>query len=394
LSSFYLTISGVTDEITSSNLFLSSAIDTLSSFYVNLSTYTDSVSAVTDHLISLNVVLSSNIDTLSASLEICSSITDSISASRIIFGDHTIGSDGTIIISPSSRLIVSTISAGDSGSVANIWSFDEAGITTIPGRVESEGTICLAPTGQLVISTISADGVGVSDWIFAKDGELTLPGVIKSEKTVYVAPSGDFIVSTISADGGGLITSKWIFDKEGELTIPGLIKSENTITVAPSGDMIISTTNADGSKTFNWIFDKEGALSIPGAVKYATNPEDGGPYAQPIDLDISLSVQKLNSGTYNLPDGDEGQIMHFVPKSLATGDTSTQIYIANARYWIIDPSGYGGRKIAVTSPFYWMPWVLSNHRLDPVYDIFPSIAVAIFTDGAWNISTGGRNWYW
>lgn len=160
------------------------------------------------------------------------------------------------------------------------------------------------------------------------------------------------------------------------------LQSNGTITISPSSEFIISTHNSDNSKTNNWVFDSEGVLNIPGTVIYSSDT------ATQL-LDTSLSVQKLNSGTYTLPDGAEGQIMHFVPCSNTAGDTLTQIYIENARFWVIDNLGH---KFAVASEFYWIPWVLNNHRLDPVYDIFPSIATAIFTDGAWNISTGGRNW--
>ena len=167
---------------------------------------------------------------------------------------------------------------------------------------------------------------------------------------------------------------------------PDEIHGRGTLTISPSSNLLIQTSDSINSKI--WSFDNSGQLTLPGNLIFSVDPTDGGPYTSPVELDVTLSVQKLNSGIYNLPDGVEGQIMYFVPKSNSVGDTSTQVYISNARYWIIDGLGH---KLAVTSSIYWVPWILHDHRLDPVYDIMPTITTAIFTDGAWNISTGGRD---
>ena len=250
------------------------------------------------------------------------------------------------------------------------------------------------------ILTLSADNVSLSaSYLLNSSDILTLSADYASLSASYLLNSSDILSlseNIISLSGNvldlnslsvtvDLLSATGILDSYIKFS-PDEIHGRGTLTISPSSNLLIQTSDSINSKI--WSFDNSGQLTLPGNLIFSVDPTDGGPYTSPVELDVTLSVQKLNSGIYNLPDGVEGQIMYFVPKSNSVGDTSTQVYISNARYWIIDGLGH---KLAVTSSIYWVPWILHDHRLDPVYDIMPTITTAIFTDGAWNISTGGRD---
>jgi hypothetical protein len=109
-------------------------------------------------------------------------------------------------------------------------------------------------------------------------------------------------------------------------------------------------------------------------------------------LDLNKSVQKLTDGYYSLADGEEGQIMYFVPKTGVTegqGENDVNILIANVRQFS------GGTATVQNNS--WLPFfqnaIMDSGGETPTPAAFgaSTIAYAIFTDGAWNVFGGGMD---
>jgi len=271
-------------------------------------------------------------------------------------------------------------------------------ILSLSANVSSLTASYLLNTGDIL--TLSANNTSLSAGYLLNTGDiLTLSANNTSLSAGYLLNSSDILslsANIISLSGNvlglnslsvtvDLISATGILDSHINFLTDEIL-GRGSLTISPSSNLLIQTSDSINTKT--WSFDCSGQLTLPGTLIFSSAAANGGPYVSPIELDLSLSVQKLNSGIYRLSNGSEGQIMYFVPKTNSVGDTSTQVYIPNARYWIIDGLGH---KFAVSSSIYWVPWILRDHRLDPVYDILPTITTAIFTDGAWNVSTGGRD---
>lgn len=100
----------------------------------------------------------------------------------------------------------------------------------------------------------------------------------------------------------------------------------------------------------------------------------------PTAIDLTKSVNKLTEGEYTLADGIEGQIMYLVPQ---TGATINGIYIVIENVRILND---------MTSPAA----IINNPAYYPFSDAGVTwnnnIATLIFTDGAWNVSTGAMDY--
>lgn len=184
-----------------------------------------------------------------------------------------------------------------------------------------------------------------------------------------------------------ILSSTGIADSFIEFGLDAL-SGRDTLTISASSEVIIQT-----NQIYNWVFNASGGLVLPGNLMYTTGPSSGHPYTSPIELDLSTTVQKINSGFYHLKNGYEGQIMYFVPRPNSLGDVYAEIRIDNVRYWTTDKNSL--IRTAAQGSMYWIPWMLRSHllegpnyALDASYDLFPTVATAIFTDGAWNLSTG------
>ena len=166
------------------------------------------------------------------------------------------------------------------------------------------------------------------------------------------------------------------------------LSGRDTLILSASSEVVIQV-----NQTHNWVFNASGGLVLAGGLAFSTGPSASLPYTSPVELDMSTTVQKINTGYYHLKNGYEGQIMYFVPKPNSLGDFYTQIRVDNVRYWSTDAVSL--IRTPAQGSMYWIPWMLRSHRLDannyqmdPTYDLFPTVATAIFTDGAWNLSTG------
>jgi hypothetical protein len=137
-------------------------------------------------------------------------------------------------------------------------------------------------------------------------------------------------------------------------------------------DSITIRTDYDGADHV-WDFGANGVLVMPGATvqgtHFAVNDDSS---VSP--LDITRAVQKLANGEYSLADGAEGQIMYFVPQTGAT-PSGVGVRIANAR--VVTDSNSEVRENNLFLPFS-----------GSVASRLNNVVTLIFTDGAWNLSTG------
>ena len=138
--------------------------------------------------------------------------------------------------------------------------------------------------------------------------------------------------------------------------------------------------SADVNNLNSWLFGTDASLTLPGVVKHSTIEKTGGAGSETSTaLDLTKSVQVLVSAdadddSWSLADGVEGQIMYFVPKG--AGLNNHYINIANVRYF-----SEGGYTVGSRS---WIPFQIDdNLRAED----WRSLAVAVFTDGAWNTDT-------
>jgi hypothetical protein len=181
--------------------------------------------------------------------------------------------------------------------------------------------------------------------------------------------SNEISSALFALDETGLITSNISFSANQVIGKNGIILSP------------------DKNSNNLWSFNSDGELGLPGPLVFKTFIDSGGGSRElPELLDISKSVLVLGTGFYILPEGKEGQIIYFVPRTNVKGDFATQIYIANARFWYM----LNGQKTSAEGPMFWVPWDLVLDYLDPYDGILPSVVTAIFTEGAWNLSQGGR----
>jgi hypothetical protein len=147
----------------------------------------------------------------------------------------------------------------------------------------------------------------------------------------------------------------------------------------------ISTTDSSGitvaqATTITSDLTVGGDITLDGVVKHSTIEKTGGAGSETSTaLDLAKSVQVLvsadgNDDSWSLADGVEGQIMYFVPKG--AGLNNHYINIANVRYF--SEGGY------TVGPKSWIPFQIDdNLRAED----WRSLAVAVFTDGAWNTDT-------
>lgn len=305
-----------------------------------------------------------------------------------------------------------------SGSIgANIskagytWTFGTDSDLTIPGDIvsnssftvisEIEGTssgVYLDGTdgsGNVILfatndSIIRSDNNGTfKDWIFGSDGTTTFPVGVSIDNQ-----NGDpFVI--IRADEGKSLTLQAQGNVSGGAGI--LWQSDNDFS-ANTGTASVGVSNSiDGrakvtfqvtsydpagtaNRTKTWTFDEDGTTTLPGVVKHSTIEKTGGAGSETSTaLDLTKSVQVLVSAdtdddSWSLADGVEGQIMYFVPKG--AGLNNHYINIANVRYF-----SEGGYTVGSRS---WIPFQIDdNLRAED----WRSLAVAVFTDGAWNTDT-------
>jgi hypothetical protein len=296
-------------------------------------------------------------------------------------------------------------------------------------RNDTNANLNLVSALDLTITTNESDVT--KEWAFGRDGSLTLPGTLTLADSISFGSSNgyealvdeggtlylkgtdsdnDIIVRT-NASGGG--QNDFIFGKDASLTLPGAVVSTpespagGTDLVGEAATIIVTNgPNLNWNSTgvfanginFTFIVDGSGnatvvvndggtghtvgeTFSLGGVHVGGTSPADDVNFEitsiveSRTALSLTKQVQILEDGFYTLADGDEGQIMYFVPASGTT--TGTYVNVANAR--IID---VGNTDLPVDDTEYsWTPFFGETEA--PT-----TIAMAIFADGAWCLRGG------
>ena len=247
------------------------------------------------------------------------------------------------------------------------WTFDEDGSLTIPGDIQSENDVNI---------TVNNQDSSNYTWNFGNTGGLTLPsGTVSIGNPDGVGP--EFIVAAADTQTGMLVSGSGLASISWVDTYP-TPTSASQLAIDSYGVRLAAS--ADVNNLNSWLFGTDASLTLPGVVKHSTIEKTGGAGSETSTaLDLTKSVQVLVSAdadddSWSLADGVEGQIMYFVPKG--AGLNNHYINIANVRYF--SEGGY------TVGPKSWIPFQIDdNLRAED----WRSLAVAVFTDGAWNTDT-------
>jgi hypothetical protein len=169
-----------------------------------------------------------------------------------------------------------------------------------------------------------------------------------------------------AGDTGWLAVARGIKFKDGSLLSTASGATGATGTAGPAGPS--GLPGADGARGLTGVTGPEGPQGPAGA--------SGGPLSvsapAPERLDLKFQVFALKSGNYLLPEGKEGDIVHFVMTDDADISAIT-IIVSNLRYT-------HGSSIRVEKDEPWHPFDVN---------ISPNTMVsAVYTQGAWNINGG------
>lgn len=285
----------------------------------------------------------------------------------------------------------------------------ETGATGAPGKTGPAGAtgatgaagIC---TGMVALTAITGDMVPAVDNLY------TLGTSSFRWKGLQLGPGTLYIQDTVTGAQAGLTVTDGSLLIDGadslrignvRLTASGIrsVLSDQDITIGAPGDtgwlsvahgikfMDGSTlesaraaVGAQGPAGATGATGSNGAAGSTGATG-ATGPQgpagsSGGPlyvsYPEPRELDLSNQVFALEGGTYYLPDGKEGQMVHFVITDRAD-ITGINITVSHLRYT-------HGSDVRVERDENWTPF---DVNLSPV-----TMVSAVFTKDAWNISGG------
>ena len=279
-----------------------------------------------------------------------------------------------------------TIAAGTGGTASGIvrvttnygnWDFGSDGLLTFPNgsafmnkQRYGMGDLVAYHDGHWVLGEHNGDDFGTI-------GMRIAPGIEGANELILPSNSlsANNPVELNNYENGGVKirsgSNTWTFGADSSLTIPGEIKSANS-----TGNVTIHTN--DGTE-HTWTFSDTGNLILPGAIINATANTNGtGDPAYPTALDLTKTINKLsiNEGSwYTLADGVEGQIMHLV--SQTGGTRSVYVVIHNARIL---------NDVTSTATVFNDAWYYPFTDASVTWS--NNIATLIFTDGAWNVSTG------
>ena len=222
-------------------------------------------------------------------------------------------------------------------------------------RNDSNANLVL--TGAIDVKIETNEGAGsIERWTFGADGTLEFPDG-STQTTAYTGPqtsfTGDISIGEVSS---------------GQTDIYGNVEFNNGTTAFQSGNSVDFNTDVD----FN---------DVVKFAKTTTTGDDDNPTLTLIDVNSS-SVQVLTSNStstnnWELPDGSEGQIMHFVAGGAGGSGANHKIKINN--WWKRD--GDTGGWSSVTG--YWDVFAIYGFagRADT------GMATAIFVDGAWRTTS-------
>lgn len=221
------------------------------------------------------------------------------------------------------------------------------------------------------IDETDPDNLVYKNWYFSPDGSLTLPGaVVKST----VSKTG------ANPDGNRVYFEVTQVDEAGTVTEVTVINSPNPAWITPTSGIsyvdIDYTVNFDVSGNATVTVNSSGTGHSLGEAWDIAAEAVGATAPTPTAIDLTKSINKLANGICTLADGVEGQIMYLVPQNGATV-SGIEVSIENARLLsnIVTPA-------SISNNVAYYPFAGADNAWHN------NIATLIFTDGAWNVSTG------
>jgi hypothetical protein len=307
-------------------------------------------------------------------------------------GNSTSIAQGAISNQMLANSAVSNLSGTNSGDQTNI-----SGNAATATKLASSKTINgVAFDGSLDIS-ISVDAGALRGINLASNvtgSKLTSVGVLNSGEIPYRLLTGTVPIWNQSTSGNAATVSTnanlfGVISSVGNSTsiANGAISNmmlENSAVANLSGINTGNQTSISGnagtstkfidSKNINGVaFDGSSDITIQANI-LNIGTQDGNERPS-VKLDLSKQVFVFNDGTWILPNGQEGQICHFV---MGEKGSAEDIYI------IVENIRFINRSIADTrSNISWSPFHFGSET-----DFMPSMATAIFTQGAWNVTSG------
>jgi hypothetical protein len=251
-------------------------------------------------------------------------------------------------------------------------------VSEIEGRSPFQDDNAILPNGTLVLYEQYNESTGSNEWILRIHDGRTNGGVELSQVDGSDANTGDvqFDESDIFTETGRM-TFYVSGAGEGETNRIDIEADQFTVDVEQDINLYAGTdlelvTNNRGGGARTWTFADDGVTYLPGSTVQGTVTSTYDD--TPIVLDVTKAIHKLANGEYSLADGQEGQIIYIVPQTGAT-PLGVELYITNAR---------------VVSNSY--SEVINNGLFLPfsgsVNNNLRNVITLIFTDGAWNLSTG------
>lgn len=332
-------------------------------------------------------------------------IADTLAGKNTTLGDH-LKVIGFCPVPPKTNPTPQTGAPGAAGSDGQAGADGKPGATGPTGPTGATGSagdsgatgatgIC---TGMVALTSITGDMIPAVDNLYSLGtssfrwkGLQLGPGTLYIQDTVTGAQAGLTVTDgSLLIDGADSLRIGNV-----RLTATGLrsVLSDQDITIGALGDtgyLSVATgikfrdgtvvTSASGFAGATGATGPAGATGAPGPVG-ARGPQgipglSGGllevSAPAPEELDLKNSVFALSNGTYRLPEGKDGQLVHFV----LTDDADIariNVIVSTLRY--TDSS-----RILVERDKNWTPF---DANISP-----NTMVSALFTQGAWNINGG------
>ena len=265
----------------------------------------------------------------------------------------------------------------------------DTGVVALPND-----SIFYKPGSDFNISTtVTYSDPSPTLWVIANEGTSDTPIFFVSWATLSeFGPNFEFWLSPthpgeLSVKGPGIsdgdtfvpvVTSQTV----GESATDGvyfIIGSGNVFTNGETYTFQFTEEVYDEGDIKNWTFGTDGSLTLPGALVLPTEGLTDGTPASPTALSLDKQVQILsgaeNEGFYSLANGVQGQVMYFTPVN-----SGVYVIVANAR---IRNTGTGA--VEIVTDYSWQV------DYDAANEAPRTIAMAIFVNGAWNLTGGATD---
>jgi hypothetical protein len=238
------------------------------------------------------------------------------------------------------------------------------------------------------------------DLVPSIDNRFSLGTALFRWKSLQLGPGTLFIQDQITGAQVGLTVKDGALLLDGadslrigntRLTTTGLasVLSDADITIGAYGDQgfalfptgikfsdgtIMTTAMMAGAAGSPGPTGPAGATGVPGPAGSPGAPLAIGTQAPSSVLNLTKQVFVLTIGTWTLPDGVEGQVIYF---TMATGYDTHDVYVTVAT---LRDLTHGVSHVYTNAR--WTPFSIQGGSR------VPALTVAVFTQGAWNVSAG------